>query len=120
MEDQLLLGLWRCWLPIPPQIWQRVVKGEANLEVMGADHHRVRNLAVSELPREGKPLPPEWISEKLDLPLSKVISILDELEQNLTFLFRNPQGDVTWAYPVTIEKTPHLVTFSTGEQVYSA
>jgi hypothetical protein len=38
----------------------------------------------------------------------------------MTFLFRNEQGAVAWAYPVTVDRTPHYVTFSTGEQVYAA
>ena len=120
MNDQLLLGLWRCILPIPPKIWQRVVTGDADLEFMSADHHRVRNLVVEQIPRIGKPLSPGWISQKSSLPLPRVVEILDELERNMTFLFRNPQGEVTWAYPVTADKTPHHVSFSTGEQIYAA
>ena len=120
MDNQLLLGLWRCVLPIPPQVWQRIVKPDADLDFMDVDHHRVRNLVVREMPREAKPLTPEWISQQLGLPSSRVVEILDELERNMTFLFRSPQGAVTWAYPVTVDKTPHHVTFSTGEQIYAA
>ena len=121
MDDQLLLGMWRCVLPIPPQIWQRVVNGEdVDLDFMSADHHRVRNLVVEALPREAQPLTPEWISSKLSLPLPRITETLDELERNMTFLFRNPEGAVTWAYPVTVDKTPHHVSFSSGEQVYAA
>jgi len=38
----------------------------------------------------------------------------------MTFLFRNKEGEVVWAYPVTVDKTPHHLTFSTGEQLYAA
>ena len=120
MDDQLLLGLWRCVLPVPPQIWQRVVKGDTDLEFMSPDHHRLRNLVVEALPREARPLAPEWISQKLGLSLARTMKILDELEKNMTFLFRNPDGEVTWAYPVTVDQTPHHVSFSSGEQVYAA
>ena len=120
MNDQMLLGLWRCVLPIPSKIWRSVIKGDADLGFMQPDHHRVRNLAVEAIPREGQPLSPAWISQRLGLPLPRVVEILDELERNMTFLFRNPQGAVTWAYPVTVDKTPHRVTFNTGEQTYSA
>ena len=48
------------------------------------------------------------------------MKILDELEKNMTFLFRNPDGEVTWADPVTVDQTPHHVSFSSGEQVYAA
>jgi hypothetical protein len=80
----------------------------------------VRNLVVREMPDMGEALTPHWISARLGLSRERVVEILDELERNMTFLFRNPQGAVTWAYPVTVDKTPHRVTFSTGQQIYAA
>ncbi len=91
-----------------------------SLSFMSVDHHRVRNFVVSELPRAGQALPPETIASRLGLPLEQVLHILDELEKHLVFLFRNPQGEVAWAYPVTVEPTPHRVTFSSGEKIYAA
>ncbi len=120
MDEKLLLGLWRTMLTLPPAVWKRQVRVGADLEFMSAEHHRVRNWVVTELPRAGKPLPPERIAQELGLPLERVVAILDELEKNMTFLFRNAQGAVEWAYPVTVAPTPHRVTFSTGEQVYAA
>jgi hypothetical protein len=38
----------------------------------------------------------------------------------MTFVCRNAQGAVVWAYPVTVEPTPHRATFSTGEELYAA
>ena len=87
---------------------------------MSADHHLVRNFVVSELPRTQKPLQPEFISRRLGLPLPQVNTLLDELERNLFFLVRNSSGAVAWAYPVTVEKTPHELFFSTGERLYGA
>jgi hypothetical protein len=87
---------------------------------MTAEHHQVRNLVVREIPRIGKPLSPEWIAQSLSLSLAQTQTILDDLEKHMTFLFRNDQGAVTWAYPVTVDKTPHRVMLSTGEQVYAA
>jgi hypothetical protein len=60
------------------------------------------------------------IAQSLGMEPGQVASILDELEKNLTFLYRNEQGAVTWAYPVTVVPTPHRITFSTGEQIYAA
>jgi hypothetical protein len=80
----------------------------------------VRDLAVTELIRQGEPLSPELIAGELGLPLALVKRILDELEERMTFLFRNECGEVAWAYPVTADRTPHRVTFSTGEQIYAA
>ena len=125
MNKRLLLGLGRMLLPIPRSIWQRqVTKGErgghSSLGFMTEEHHRVRDFAVMELPRAGAPLAPELIAERLPLPVERVNVILDELEKHMTFIFRNEQGAVAWAYPVTVDRTPHRIKFSTGEQVYAA
>ena len=120
MDDRLLLGLGRYMLPIPRLIWQRMVKGNARLDFMSEEHHRIRNFVVKELPRVTKPLSPKFIARELDLPLTQVTDMLDDLERQLTFLFRNEEGAVAWAYPVTVDPTPHHVTFSTGEQVHAA
>ena len=125
MNKSLLLGIRGFLLRIPRPIWQQEVErgaiaGRKSLAFMTPDHHRVRDFVVMELPRFAKPIPPEMIAQSLNLELPKVISILDELEKNMTFLYRNEQGAVVWAYPVTVEPTPHHVTFSTGEQVYAA
>jgi len=120
LDDSLLLGLWRYILPIPRPIWQSQVRGDSQLDFMSQEHHDVRDFVVLELPRVGKPLTPEFIAQELNLPLPRVAGILDDLEAHMTFLFRNEQGAVAWAYPVTADRTPHHVTFSTGEQIYAA
>jgi len=124
MTDSLLLGLGRYMIPIPRMVWQRLAKSKASeirarLGFMSEDHHRVRDFVVTELPRAGAPIPPESIAEELGLEISLVRSLLTELEEHLTFLFRNDQGAVTWAYPVTVDETPHHTRFSTGEEAYA-
>ncbi len=91
-----------------------------DLSFMTPEHHKVRNFVVRELPRAGKALPPAVIASRLDLALEQVVHILEDLERHLFFLFRNPQGEVAWAYPVTVDPTPHRVTFSSGEKIYAA
>jgi hypothetical protein len=120
MKDKLLLGVSRYLLPIPRFIWQRQVRGDARLDFMSVDHHRVRDFVVMEIPKAGKPLSPDSIAQALGLPLDRLSAILDDLELHLTFLFRNPQGDVEWAYPVTAACTPHHVAFSSGERIDAA
>jgi hypothetical protein len=120
MDNNLLLGFKKFTVPIPRMIWQRRVQGGAQLGFMSEEHHRIRNYVVTELPREGRPLSPECIAQALELPLSQVIDILVDLEQHMTFLFRDKQGAVQWAYPVTVDQTPHQITFSTGECVNAA
>jgi hypothetical protein len=107
-------------LPLPRPVWQKHVRGGARLDFMSEDHHRVRNYAVRELPRIAVPLPPERIAQALDLPLVRVVELLEDLERHMTFLFRDEQGAVVWAYPVTVERTPHRITFDSGEQAYAA
>ncbi len=126
MNKALRIGLWKTLLPIPRPIWQRQVLRDAQLAAqhgltfMSDEHHRVRDFVVVEIPRLAKPLSPAYIAERLSLPVERVTGILDDLEKHLTFLYRNPQGEVVWAYPVTAEKTPHRVTFSSGEKIYAA
>lgn len=125
MNKCILLGLGPLLLRIPRPIWQQEIARsvrarEKSLAFITPDHHRIRDFVVRELPRVATPMLPETIAECLDLEQEHVNSILDELEKNLTFLYRNEQGAVAWAYPVTVEPTPHRVTFSTGEQIYAA
>ena len=125
MKDKLMLGLWRYMLKGPPFFWEKKIsrakkKFEAENRFLTKEHSFVHHFVVRELPSVGKPLSLEYIAEKLILPVTRAKTILDDLEKRLTFLFRNKKGDVVWAYPVTVEKTPHRLTFSTGEQLYAA
>ena len=124
MKDTLLLGLGRHMLPMPRLLWQRSMragarKSRAGLRFMTEDHHRIRDYVVLQLAPAGVPLAAETIAEELDLDLARVRSILDELEAHMTFLFRNERDEVTWAYPVTLEETPHRAHLSTGEDAFS-
>ena len=125
MEKSLLIGINRFLLRIPSPIWQREVNrstrgSQQALAFMSADHHKVRDFVVLELPRIAKPISPGTIAQSLNMPAEQVESILEELEKNLSFLYRNASGAVTWAYPVTVEQTPHRITFSSGEKIYAA
>ncbi len=125
MEEQVLIGKERGITTVSRKAWEQGLAGrvpliKARLEFMSESHHLVRNFVVKELPQKGAPLSPEFISRRLDLPLAGVNSILEELEKNLTFLYRNKQGSVAWAYPVTADETPHKISFSTGERINAA
>lgn len=105
--------------------WEQELAGiperqRARLEFMTEEHHAVRYFAVRELPRQGRPLAPALIADRLDLPEPRVVEILEELEKNLLFLVRNDERAVSWAFPVTVDRTPHRLTFSTGERLYGA
>ena len=120
-----LLGFKRHMIPVPWALFSRLVPREAarSRRVVGSlpDHHRrVHHYVVRELPRLGRPMAPELVAEALGLPLAEVIAILDDLERRKIFLFRPGGRDVTWAYPVTVEPTPHHLGLSSGEQLYAA
>ena len=124
MGESLLLGVGRTLIPIPGFMWRRLMMSRgretsAAIGFMSEAHHRVRDFVVLELPRAGVPLSPESIGEALDLDIARVQYILDQLEKHLLFLFRNDHGAVTWAYPVTVDETPHRASLSTGEEAYS-
>lgn len=125
MNDNILVGQGRQLIMASRQEWEHHLSNvpqhqTARLGFMSPDHHRVRSFVVQELPRVGAPIPPEFIASELMLPLAQVGTILEDLEQHLVFLVRDEQGAVSWAFPVTVDPTPHHLTFSTGEQVYAA
>jgi hypothetical protein len=125
MKDKLMLGLWRYMLKVPPFLWEKQIskakkKFEAENGFTSEEHGLVHHFVVRELPSAGKPLSPEFVADRLNLSISRVKVILDDLEKRMTFLFRNKKGEVVWAYPVTVDKTPHHLTFSTGERLYAA
>jgi hypothetical protein len=125
MNDVILLAQGNQINPIPRQQWEQHLAVapqhiRARLDFMTAAHHQVRYFVVQEIIRRGQPIPPPLIAQALGLPLARVATILDELEENLFFLARNDAGDVAWAYPVTADTTPHRLTFSSGEQLYAA
>ena len=126
MKDTILIGRGKLILELPTDMWRKHLASSqlhtaAMLSFMTGDHHLVRNFVVRELPRNhGKPLSPEDISQGVNLPLSKVTTILADLHKSLFFLVRNNAGEVSWAFPVTSERTPHRLTFSSGEQTFAA
>ncbi len=125
MNKSLLLSVWKYLVRVPRPVWQGEVSrsaknGRNRLGFMSPEHHRIRDYVVRELPRCGAPIPPEQISAALGITPARTAAILEALEKGMTFLFRNEKGEVTWAYPVTVDPTPHRITFSTGEQIYAA
>lgn len=125
MEDKVLLGRNQKMLEIPYASWKKHLTqapehSQTRLSFMTEAHHRIRYFVVKELASQQKPLEPEFISTMLEIPLAQVTGILEELERRLFFLVRDEQGAVAWAYPVTVEATPHRLNFSTGERLYGA
>ena len=126
MQDRILIGRQEKIISIADDVWrQHLAKaqehGPARLSFMTEDHRRIRNFVVSELPRNaGKPLTAEAISSRLMIPFERVVEILAELQKRLFFLVLNDAGEVSWAFPVTTDRTPHRLRFSSGERIFAA
>ena len=125
MEEKILIGRDREILEISQAAWKQELAqfpqySQARLSFMTDTHLLIRNFVVKEMVMRQKPIEPELISEKLSIPLEQVNLLLEELERKLFFLVRNEQGAVAWAYPVTVETTPHKLIFTSGERLYGA
>ncbi len=124
MKNTILLGRGKTIQEVPADDWLKAhdeIDMTERLAFMTPEHHRVRYTAVRELPGNGgKPLTLTDVVDKTGLGRSRVETILDELESGLFFLVRNDAGEVSWAYPITSDRTPHRLTFSTGERLFGA
>jgi len=125
MKDNIYLGMGGLLIPIPSFIWRRLVAktasdAEDNLNFMSADHHKVRDFVVTQIPQVDGPISTATIAENLEMRVEDAKRIIDELERGMTFLYRSRPEGVTWAYPVTVDSTPHRVTFNSGVQTFAA
>ncbi len=126
MKEIILIGRQDKILETPANTWrQHLATAQSHsgtrLSFMTDKHHLVRNFVVRELPRNsGNPLSPEDIALRVSLPLATVITMLEDLEKHLFFLVRNDAGEVSWAFPVTSDRTPHRLNFSSGEHIFAA
>jgi len=125
MKDTILMGVGREIHSVPDRAFVKSMKDiparmAARLTFMTRDHHQVRDVVVRELPRQERPLSPQQLAQVTGVTTGRVSAILAELEQNLFFLVRDRQGNVSWAFPVTTYKTPHRLRFSTGEGIFGA
>jgi hypothetical protein len=125
MRNRLMIGLWRYMLGVPPFMWEKQIekveqKAKRSRGFMTPEHRLVHHFVVREMPRLGGPVPQELVSRELALPPERVSDIVRDLESRLTFLYTNDDAQVTWAYPVTVEKTDHSITFHSAERLYAA
>jgi hypothetical protein len=97
-----------------------VARAKAEAGGLSTQHRAVHHFVVRELPRFGRPMPPEHVAEGLAISLETVTRILADLEAKKAFLFRDESGAVAWAYPLAAVPTPHRVRFKSGETLYAA
>ena len=125
MQEEIIKGRGRELISIRRADWEmdlaRVPRETAAaLAFMTQDHHRVRYFAVEQLARSGRPLATEFIAGSLRLKPERARAIIADLERHLFFLVTSESGDVSWAFPVTAEKTPHRLEFGSGEHIQAA
>ena len=125
MADTILIGRGKEIEAVPRSDWEHELSTAPEaiarrLEFMSRDHHSVRNFVVRELPRMGRPVPLADISHALGLNIDRTKGIVEDLEKNLFFCVRDGDGNVSWAFPVTVENTGHHLFFSTGERLDAA
>lgn len=125
MEESVLVARGCEFDRRPVAEWQAAVRRSTlkmrdRLAFMTVEHHAVRNFIVVELPGPQRALPLAQVAACVNLPASRVQTIIEELERKLFFLVRNSAGDVAWAFPVTADRTPHELQFSTGERTFGA
>ncbi len=125
MTETVLIGRGEIISSIPRADWEQHLRSapgriSERLTFMSQDHHLVRNFVVGELPRLGRPISSDDISNALHLSRARTSSIVEELERNRFFLVRGNGADVSWAFPVTVENTGHHLIFSTGERLDAA
>jgi hypothetical protein len=121
----MMAGVWRLVLRLPPAIGKNRVAELAaravdEVDALSPRQRAIHHLVVRELPGQGKPMPPETIAATVGLSTDEVTRVLADLESRKGFLFRNEDGAVAWAYPVTSEPTPHRLHFKSGETLYAA
>lgn len=125
VEGAVRLGFWKVTLPVPAFFINRDVgagikRAQKQVRQFSKEKRSIHHYVVRELPKQGKPLSLESIARGVALPVEQVARLVEELEQAKTFLFRKKSDRIDWAYPVTVDDTPHKVTFSTGEQINAA
>lgn len=125
MSKTVLLGRDQKIIEIPETAWKQDLEQvpqhiQPRLSFMTDVQHQIRYFVVKQMAKIQKPIPPEFISDELKIGLEHVKSILEELERNLFFLVKNEHGEVVWAYPITVETTPHKIKFKSGERLFGA
>lgn len=125
MTEGILIGQGSDIKKMPYESWRTHLKHiplneNPRFGFMTPEHHKVRCFVVRELPKLGQPITVDYISQHLGLDTNRTTKILEDLERNMFFLVRNTQGEVSWAFPMTVENTPHRLIFKSGERLYAA
>ena len=122
---KMYMGVGKFMIPVPKMISAIGVKksvagAKRNAALLSKEERRVHHFAVREMATADEPLTMDAISAALDLPLHRVAEIVCKLETMKTFVYRNDDDGINWAYPFSLEDTGHELTASTGERLFAA
>ena len=124
MYRGVLLAASKWTIPVPQKIWKsqlikmaRLMKKE--LSFITVDHRRVHRCMINHLTETGTPCRAEILAGKLNLPVERVNTLLDEIEEHINMFKREAGGDIMETYPVTLKKTPMRMVISTGHELYA-
>ena len=70
------------------------------------EERKVHRFIVMTMTETNEPVAPAYIAEKLEIPLARVMEIVDKLEEMKVFFYRYNNQEINWAYPVTAENSP--------------
>ncbi len=124
--SSVLIGHGKGFERMDEEAWKQAVVGAiahmpTRLEFMTPAHHRVRNAAVRGLPANaGQPLSMRQVAAAAGVSEELTREIAAELERHLFFVVRKDDDHISWAFPVTSDRTPHEVILGTGERIYGA
>lgn len=123
--DKILIGIWRKIISMPPLIYNKEINRfgkivRARINRLSEEENKIHHFVVRELPNVGKPISFEFIARELNISADRVSSHVEKLEKKKTYFYRYNDEGINWAYPVTVDNTPHHVSFSTGESINAA
>lgn len=125
LKRKAFIGIWRFLFPLPTALVNHDVTGFANAvcrrnRTLSEEERRVHHFVVSTMADTNEAVSAQMISEKLDISLEKVLSIIEKLEGLKVYFYRYENPAINWAYPVTTDDNLYDMTFSSGKKFNAA
>ena len=125
LSKKAFLSLDKWLIPIPAFMIRNDVRSSGDLicqetRVVTDLERQVQFYVVQRISDTNQPVLPEDISTDLNIPLDKVISIIEKLESLKVFFYRYNSPGINWAYPVTSDEREYKLTFDDGKKCTAA
>ena len=121
----MLMGIGKFMVPIPQVIASKglekgVSGARAKADLLSPEERKIHHFIVSRMTETKTPLTAEQVGKELDVPIDRVETTINKLEELKTFLYRSDGKGINWAYPLSLEDTGHQMTDSMGKQFFAA